>query len=92
MDVERYRHIDRRQWNKVLFYTDLIVIAIFAVSMILLVVNAYHAGFELQFSRYATSHDALWKVSVATAFLVGSLAWIFFRFFKAQYAVMQRPY
>lgn len=89
---EGYSYIDRRDWARVLFYTDLIVIAVFMVSLILLVVNAYHAGYALQFTKYADSHTALWKVTVATGFMVGSMAWIFFRFFKNQYLAMKRPY
>lgn len=93
MDVDRYRHVDRKQWSKVLFYTDLVVIAIFAVSLVLLVVNSYAAGYQLRFSEYAASNHSLWKVAIATSFLVGSLAWIFFRFFKNQYLAMQKaPY
>ena len=90
--TEGYRYIDRREWSRWLFYTDLVVIAVFMVSLILLVVNAYYAGYALQFTDYADSNTAMWKVAVATGFLVGSLAWIFFRFFKNQYLAMQRPY
>lgn len=89
---EGYRYIDRRDWARILFYTDLVVIAICVVSIVLLVINAYSAGYALQTAAYAESHAALWKVSIATGFLVGSLAWIFFRFFKNQYVVMQRPF
>jgi hypothetical protein len=89
---EGYRYIDRRDWARVLFYTDLVVIAICVVSIVLLVTNAYYAGYWLQTADYTAGHAALWKVTIATGFLVGSLAWIFFRFFKNQYVVMQRPY
>ena len=90
MDLERYRAVDRKQWAKVLFYTDLIVMAVFVVSLVLLVVNSYFAGYELQFTRYAASHDMMWNVAVSTAFLTGSLSWIFFRFFKNQYLAMKK--
>lgn len=89
---EAYRYIDRQEWNRVLFYTDLLVIAVFMVSLVLLVVNAYHAGYQLQFSEYADSHTSLWRVAVATGFMVGSLSWIFFRFFRNQYVAMQKPF
>ncbi len=90
MDLEQFRAVDQRQWAKFLFYTDLIVMAIFVVSLVLLVVNSYFAGYELQFTRYAASHDMMWNVAVATAFLSVSLSWIFFRFFRNQYLAMKK--
>lgn len=93
MQMDRYRAVDQQEWAKVLFYTDLVVMAIFVVSLVLLVVNSYFAGYELQFTRYAASHDMMWNVAIATAFLTGSMAWIFFRFFKNQYLAMKKtPY
>lgn len=86
------RYIDRREWSRILFYTDLVVIAVFAVALVMLVVNAYMAGYQLQAGEYVASNATLWKVAVSTAFLVGSMAWIFFRFFKNQYLAMKRPY
>lgn len=88
-----YKYLDRQDWGRVLFYTDLVVMAVFVVSLVLLVVNAYTAGFRVQSADYAASHQALWNVAIATGFMVGSLAWIFFRFFKHQYAALRRvPY
>lgn len=86
------RYIDRREWSRFLFYTDLIVITIMVISTVLLVVNAYTAGYQLQMEQYAASHNTLWKVAASTAFLVGSMAWVFFRFFKNQYLAMKRPF
>lgn len=90
---EGLRYIDRSEWGRVLFYTDLVVMAVFVVSLVLLVVNAYVAGMHVQTEALRASHRALWNVAIATGFVTGSLAWIFFRFFKHQYdALRRRPY
>jgi hypothetical protein len=90
---EGFRYIDRNEWGRMLFYADLVVMAVFVVSLVLLVVNAYIAGMHLQAGAYRPSHRALWNVAIATGFVTGSLAWIFFRFFKHQYEALKRtPY
>jgi hypothetical protein len=88
--MNRYKYLDRQEWSRVLFYTDLVVMAVFVVSLVLLVVNAYVAGFRLEAADYAASHRALWNVAIATGFMVACLAWIFFRFFKHQYEALRR--
>lgn len=88
--MNQYRYLDRQEWGRVLFYTDLIVMAVFVVSVVLLVVNAYVAGMRLEAGEYGMSHRALWNVAIATGFMVASLAWIFFRFFKHQYDALRR--
>lgn len=80
-----YRAVDRRSWNKTLFYVDLLVIAIFGLSLVFLVVHSYAAGWAFAQEEYVRNNEMLWKMVTDAAFLVGSVAWIFARFFRNQY-------
>lgn len=91
-NVTSFRQIDKTQWRRMLFYVDLLVMLTFVVSNIFLVVHAYRAGMHFQAGDFVASNQHMWRVATDTAFVVGSLTWIFFRFFKNQYVAMQRPF
>ncbi len=88
-DVQR---IDRQTWRKYLFYMDLAVIAVFCISMALLVRHTFLAGQWFERGEFGISTDILWLVVIDTAFLVGSLSWIVYRFFRNQYLVLTRRF
>jgi hypothetical protein len=88
-DVQR---VDRQTWRKYLFYIDLIVVAIFAISLSLLVRHTFLAGQWYERGEFGLSTDVMWLVTIDTAFMVGSLMWILFRFFRNQYLVLTRRF
>ncbi len=92
MAFEDLQKIDRATWRKYLFYLDLVVFAIFAISLVLVVRHTYHAGMQVEAGSLANSTRILWQVAADTAFLVGSLSWIVYRFFRNQYIVLTRRF
>lgn len=91
MALEDSRRVDRASWRRALFYIDLAVFAVFVLALLLLVRHSFVAG-----QMYAAGDwgalDNLWMLAGDTAFLVGALGWILFRFFRNQYLVLTRPY
>lgn len=97
--MQELQRLDRHTWRRYLFYIDLVVIGIFAVSLILLVRHTYHAGqYRMQHilqpeqGAWGLHSEALWAVVADTALLVGSMMWIFYRFFRNEYLVMTRRF
>ncbi len=88
-DVQR---IDRQTWRKYLFYVDLVVISIFAISLSLLVRHTFLAGQWFERGQFGISMDVMWLVVIDTAFLVGALSWMVYRFFRNQYLVLTRRF
>jgi len=92
MDMEAAQRIDRATWKRYLFYLDLCIIAVFAVSLILLVRHSFLGGQWYERGELQQTTDLLWMIVADAAFLVASLAWIFYRFFRNQYLVMTRKF
>ncbi len=92
MDFEDIQRVDRRTWDRYLFYTDLVIFTIFSLSLILLVRHTFLAGQDYNAGDLSSANRALWLVVGDTVFLVGSLAWIVYRFFRNQYIVLTRRY
>ncbi len=92
MEFEDLQRIDRQTWRKYLFYIDLIVIAIFAISLALLIRHTFLAGQWYERDEFGLSMDTMWLVVVDTAFLVGALSWMVYRFFRNQYLVLTRRF
>lgn len=84
--------IDKARWRKYLFYVDMIVWGIFAAAVAYVVGNIYLVGFYEGAERIATHETAWWKAFIGLAFLVGSLAWVFFRFWKNGVTALRRPF
>ncbi len=92
MEFAELQRIDRQTWRKYLFYVDLLVIAIFAISLALLVRHTFVAGQWYERGEFGISIDTMWLVVVDSAFLVGALSWIVYRFFRNQYLVLTRRF
>lgn len=75
--------LEKRDFKKIFLYLDLLVLAIFAVSLVVLIRDAYVAGFYEQRAADLYS-DNFWAMLRDAVFVVGSLAWIGFRYFKVQ--------
>lgn len=85
-------HYERRDVKRFLLYVDLVVVAIFVTALVLLVKDAYAAGFYEATASGENLGQNLWYMARETAFLVASLAWIFFRFFKDKITELQSPW
>ncbi len=92
MDLDSVTQVDRATWRRYLFYIDLVVIAIFAIALILLVRHSFVGGQLYANGDFDSSSDAMWLVVGDTAFLVAALGWIFYRFFRNQYLVLTRRF
>lgn len=75
----------RERWNRIMFYADLVVLAVLVISEVALVIDAFYAGYWYvnDISRYGTH---LWRVARDVAFLVGAMFWIFYRLFTSMAA------
>jgi len=92
MEFDDLARIDRATWRRYLFYIDLAVFLIFAVSLALVVRHTYQAGQLVAKDQFGSATRTLWFVVTDTAFLVGSLSWIVYRFFRNQYLVLTRRF
>jgi hypothetical protein len=91
-EASGFRSLDKTAWKKYLFYGDMLVWSIFGVATAFMVSNIFVAGWargELDWGAYSS---AWWNSMISLAFMVGSLAWIFFRFWKNGYLAMRRPF
>lgn len=84
--------IDRQAWRKYLFYVDVLVWGIFALAVAYVVGNIYLVGFYEGANAFSTHEAAWWKAFVGLSFMVGSLAWVFFRFWKNSFMALRRPF
>ncbi len=92
MEFEDAQRVDRATWKRYLFYIDLVVVAVFALALILLVRHTFMAGQLFAEDRFRTFSRLMWLIVGDTAFLVGALGWVFYRFFRNQYLVMTRRF
>jgi hypothetical protein len=83
--------LEKRDFKKIFLYLDILVIAIFAVSLVLLVRDAYVAGFYEQrvMDLYSVNFWAMLRDAV---FVVASLSWIFYRYFRSDVADLANPW
>jgi hypothetical protein len=92
MVYDRLNQIERKTWRRWLFYIDIIVMAIFVISIIFLAEDAYYAGFYYGGGKTSVSQQHLWYVVRDTAFITAALAWLFYRFFRNQFLILKRIY
>jgi hypothetical protein len=87
----KYGKRDVKAWFLVL---DLAVTLVLLSSLFLLVYNAYLAGATLGDSLISTGEQRrhYWAMMTAIAFLVGSLAYLFGRYFKDRFAEINNPW
>jgi hypothetical protein len=89
---DAFRSIDRRTWKKYLFYVDMLVWGIFGVAMAFLLANMYVAGWAEGQRDTPAMTDAWWNALVSLSFMVGAIAWLFFRFWKNGYLALKKPF
>lgn len=90
--MDEYRHIDKMAWRKYLFYVDLIAWGIFAIAVWYTVTNIYFAGMHRAGDQMVLYEESWWRAFTGLAFLVASLAWVFFRFWKHSWRSLQRSF
>ncbi len=86
------RHLDRATWRKYLFYIDMVVWGIFAVAVAYVVSNIYLVGFYEGNADLATHEEKWWRTMIGFSFMMGSLSWVFFRFWRNGYMALRRPF
>ncbi|HID24983.1 MAG TPA: hypothetical protein EYP23_00740 [Thermoplasmata archaeon] len=74
--------LDRNTKERLMFFMDLMMFFIVAVSMFFLVLNAYNAGRFFGIGSMGCAQQSLFYVAGSTVFLSVSMTWIFIRFFK----------
>jgi hypothetical protein len=89
MMTEKWEKSEIKKW---FFYVDIVVIGIFALSLVLLVRDAYAAGMVDSYVVQDAANGHYWNMMRDAAFLVGSLSWIFYRYFKNSVKVLQNPW
>ena len=87
--TEKYEKGQIKQW---FFYVDILVLGVFCLSLVMLVRDAYAAGFTDSFVVQRSVNAAYWNMMRDAAFLVGSLSWFFYRYFKNSVKVLQNPW
>ncbi|HEV8360177.1 MAG TPA: hypothetical protein VGR28_06965 [Candidatus Thermoplasmatota archaeon] len=85
-------NLEKRDVKRMFFYVDIIVIGVFCLSLVLLVRDAYVAGWLDSYVVQREVNVSFWNMLRDAAFLVGSLSWIFYRYFKNSVKVMQNPW
>lgn len=90
--LEDLRHVERAQWHRYLFYVDLAVVALFVISLILLIRHSFMAGQWYAKGEFSIATDGMWLIVADTVFLTGAICWIFFRFFRNQYLVLTKRF
>jgi hypothetical protein len=86
------KQISTRIWRKWLFYLDLLIIAIFVISLVSLVQDAYLAGVYSGRGSNTLQDLQFWYMIRDVAFVACSIAWIFYRFFKCQFDLTKGPW
>ena len=83
--------LEKRDFKKIFLYLDVLVLGIFAVSLVVLVRDAYVAGYweNRDASLYSASFWAMLRDAV---FVVGSLSWIFYRYCRTQAQAFADPW
>jgi hypothetical protein len=90
--MDQSRLLDKTAWRKYLFYTDIVVWGIFAVAVAYVVGNVYLVGYYEGTPQEAIHEASWWRAFIGLAFMVGSLSWVFFRFWKNGYKALRRPF
>lgn len=82
---------EKRDFKRIFLYIDILVIAIFSVALVMLVRNAYAAGFY-EGRDVGLQGQNLWYMARDAVFVATSLAWIFFRYFRTQVQALTNPW
>ncbi len=83
---------ERKDMKRALLYLDFAVVVVFTIALVILVKNAYAAGFFEAVGSAGEQDGRFWAMMRDTAVVTASLAWIMFRFFKDKLADTKNPW
>jgi len=89
-----FPQIDKKTWNKLSFYINIIMFLVVALFIYLLVMDVYYAG-KLATQIYGPSDELsqAWVYIVRDiAFLAVAQTWIFVQLFKNQLLIIRRSW
>jgi len=93
MIESQFPQIDRKTWNKWLFYINILVFIIIAVSIYFIIIDSYAAG---KLASQPHTGDALsqaWLIIARDiAFIAVCFTYIFFQLFKYQRIIIRRTW
>jgi hypothetical protein len=89
MDEQSFNRISRKTWYRWSFYINIVLFFIIAVSLYLLVIDAYEAGKIAEVGGDTLSQAWLY-IARDVAFLSISLALVFFQFFRNLLTIIRR--
>ncbi len=82
---------EKKEFKRMFLYVDVLVLGVFAIALIMLVRDAYVAGYWE--SRDLAHHSQqYWYMMRDVVFLVASLGWIFVRYFKDKLVALENPW
>lgn len=85
------RNHGKSEWKRALFYVDLALVAVLALSLVMLARDAYAAGwYEARGSSYYDG--AFWAMMRDAVVAVGAMAWLFYRHFRANVQELLDPW
>lgn len=82
---------EKSDFKKMFLYVDLLVLAIFAVSLVMFARDAYVAGFYEGRDAGQQGRN-LWYMARDAVFIVASLGWIFTRYVRTQISALMNPW
>lgn len=83
---------EKRDFKRMFLYADMLVLAIFAVSLVMFARDAYSAGFYEGVRDAGAQGRNLWYMGRDAVFLIASLGWIFFRYIRTQVTALLNPW
>ncbi len=89
-----FQQMDKQKFNKISFYINVFLFIVIAISVVLIILDAYNAG-KVASNQFASSDDlsqAWIFIARDVAFLAVSIALIFFQFFRNLRLIIQRSW
>ncbi|MDX1611283.1 MAG: hypothetical protein R3185_02865 [Candidatus Thermoplasmatota archaeon] len=84
-------HVDTRRKNQLLFYLDIVLLGLGTVGLVVLVHDAFQAGYASQTSA-AMYGEYMARLTVEGAMVLISLAYFLARFYKARVKELANPW
>ena len=84
------RQISKKSWYRWSFYVNIVLFFIIAISIYLLIIDSYNAGYIAKSGGGQIVFQASLLVARDVAFLSISLALVFFQFFRNLLVIIKR--
>lgn len=83
--------METRRKNQFLFYMDIVILGVGAVALVLLVHDAFTAGFTSQ-TNPSLYEDLLWNVVVEAVVVGAAMTYFLVRFFRIRVRELSNPW